>query len=397
MFARTLSSLACSGAIALHACAADERPGAPESKAIPVEIGEVERGSIDDARVFTGTLDAFTELAIAAKVAGRVERVEVDLGDPAEPGKLLVTLDDDEPRQAVSLAQADVTMANAQLIEVESSRTTASRELERVEQLHGQGLMSVAALDTARATERATSAAYERARGGLLRATAQLATARIQLGYTRVVAGELEGGGSRAVAARHVDPGDAVTANQPLLTLVEIDPLIAAITVTEQDYSRVATGQRATLRTDAVQGRTFEAAVLRIAPKFDEASRQARVELKVDNAEGVLKPGMFVRATLVLGSASDAIIVPEVALTRRAGRDGVFVVDDATMTVKFRPVEIGIRQGTRVQVRGEGITRAVVTLGQQLLNDGTRIAPPGSGSTPASGPTPAPAESKGDG
>jgi RND family efflux transporter MFP subunit len=363
--------------LALCGCGPERDEGERSRRAVPVETAEVERARIENVRVFTGTLDAFTELAHAAKINGRVQKVSVDLGDPVAAGKVLVTLEDDEHVQAVRLAEADVTVAKAQRIEVESGLETAMRELERVEQLHGQGLMSEAALDIARAAERSAAAADARARGTLARAQAQLATARIQLGNTRIEAGPLEGGGTRVVAERHVDPGDAVSPGAPLVTTVEVDPLIAAIAVTEGDYMRIEIGQRAMLSTDALAGRSFEAEVHRIAPKFDEASRQARVELRVDNGEMLLKPGLFIRARLVLGAAEGATIIPEAALTKRGGRDGVFVVAQGSK-VTFKPVEIGIRNAGRVQVIGEGVSGRVVTLGQQLLDEGTIVESQGS-------------------
>jgi RND family efflux transporter MFP subunit len=374
----------------LWACQEPQAPRSRDAKAIPVETAEVTHGRIDDARVFTGTLDAFSELAHAAKITGRVKSVSVDLGDAVAAGELLVTLDDEESRQAVRLAQADVTVAQAQQLEVQSGLQTAQRELSRVEALQAQKLMSEAALDAARTAERTATAARDRAIGALARAEAQLATARIQLGYTRIEAGPLEGGGTRVVSERHVDPSDAVAPGSPLVTTVEIDPLIAAISVTVADYVRIAIGQRATLATDALSGRAFEAEVIRIAPKFDEASRQARIELRVDNGQLLLKPGLFVRATLVLGEATDATIVPESALTRRGGKDGVFIVQ-AGDRVAFAAVEVGIRNGGRVQVRGEGITGRVVTLGQQLLDEGSTVIQPQA--TPQAQPSARPAAS----
>jgi RND family efflux transporter MFP subunit len=361
-------------ALALCGCGPERLEGERETRAVPVETADVERDRIENVRVFTGTLDAFTDLAHAAKITGRVQTVSVDLGDSVAPGKVLVTLEEDEHVQAVRLAEADVTVAKAQRIEVESAVETAKRELTRVEQLHAEGLMSEAALDIARAAERAATAADARARGALARAQAQLATARIQLGNTRIEAGPLEGGGTRVVAERHVDPGDAVSPGSPLVTTVEVDPLIGVIAVTEADYMRIEIGKRATLSTDALAGRSFEAEVHRIAPKFDEASRQARVELRVDNHELLLKPGLFVRAQLVLGEADGATIVPEAALTKRGGRDGVFIVTQGNKAF-FRPVEIGIRNAGRVQVIGEDVGGRVVTLGQQLLDEGTIVQP----------------------
>jgi RND family efflux transporter MFP subunit len=335
----------------------------------------VERGPIEYRRTFNGSLDAYAKLTVAPKIAGRVVRVAVDLGDPVPAGQELVVLDGDELRQAVALAQADLTVAQARLLETQSSVSTAERELARITQLHEQGLTSEAVLDATRSTQQAAAAAQQMAHGGLSRVKAELATARIRLGYTTIRAGELEGGGTRVVAQRHVDPGDTVAANTPLLSVVEIDPLVAAISVTEQDYSLIAVGQQASLTTDALPGQSFHAVVQRIAPAFEEASRQARVELRVDNAELQLKPGLFARVALVLGREESASIVPEAALTRRGERDGVFVVIDNGKRVVFRPVEIAIRDGARVQVRGEGITGRVVTLGQQLLDDGSAIAP----------------------
>ena len=83
--------------------------------------------------------------------------------------------------------------------------------------------------------------------------------------------------------------------------------------VTERDYARLQTGQVASLTTDAFASETFSGTIQRIAPVFRESTRQARVELRVDNLELRLKPGMFVRATVILDRVEDAVIVPEQA------------------------------------------------------------------------------------
>ena len=81
------------------------------------------------------------------------------------------------------------------------------------------------------------------------------------------------------------------------------------------------------------------------------------------------------RADVTLGRAEDATIVPYTALVSRGEASGVFVVDGEQ--VRWRPVEVGIRDGERVQVIGEGVQGRVVTLGQQLVGDGSRITIPG--------------------
>jgi len=165
-----------------------------------------------------------------------------------------------------------------------------------------------------------------------------------------------------------------VAANAPLLRIVELDPLIAVFFVTERDYALLHTGQRAELSTDSYPGELFPGEIVRIAPVFHSSTRQARVEVRVDNPQLRLKPGMFTRIILVLERIAETRIVPEQALVTRNGHSGLFVVAEGGGSVTWREVTVGITQGQRVQVSGENLGSRVVILGQQLLKDGSRIA-----------------------
>jgi RND family efflux transporter MFP subunit len=177
-----------------------------------------------------------------------------------------------------------------------------------------------------------------------------------------------------------------VSANTPLLSIVELNPITGVLFITEKDYARLQVGQDVQLVTDAFAGETFVGRITRIAPVFNRTSRQARVELIVDNADHRLKPGMFIRATIALETVDEATIVPEQALTTRADRTGVFRVND-DLTVTWHPVTVGLREGQRIQVRGEGLTGRVVTLGQQLIDDGSQVTiPEDNGDRPDSPP-----------
>ena len=120
------------------------------------------------------------------------------------------------------------------------------------------------------------------------------------------------------------------------------------------------------------------AKVARIAPVFRETSRQARLELEVANPGGRLKPGMFVRVSIVIRQIESPSIVPLAALARRDGRDVVFVVDDAGTRVREVPVRVGIVEGGRAVVEGDGVRGRVVVLGQQLIDDGAAVTIAGS-------------------
>ncbi len=312
---------------------------------------------------------------MAPKINGRIERLAVDLADPVQRGQIVAELDRDEYVQEVTRAQADLAVAQASLAEANSAQEIAQREMARIETLRERGIASESQLDTAKANEQAKQAQLEVAKALVTRAEATVEAARIRLGYTTVAAEWNGGDDQRVVAARFVDEGDMVSANTPLLSIVELDPITGVVFVTEKDYARLRAEHEVTLATDAYADEEFAGRVTRIAPVFSRTSRQARVELIVDNPDHRLKPGMFIRATIALETVDAATIVPEQALTVRRDQTGVFLVND-DLTVSWHPVTVGLREGQRVQVHGEGLTGRVVTLGQQLIDDGSRITIP---------------------
>jgi RND family efflux transporter MFP subunit len=344
--------------------------------AAPVEVAEIEQGPIELRRTYSGTLEALAKFVVAPKVSGRVERLSVDISDPVRRGEVVAELDNDEYVQAVAQARADLAVAKANRAEAESALKIADRDLERVGTLRKRGVASESQFDTAAANRLAKQVQLEVARAQVTRAKSALETANIRLGYTKITADWTSGDEHRVVAERYVDQGETVSANTPLLLIVEIDPITGVIFVTEKDYARLKPGQLVTLTTDAFPGERFEGRIDRIAPVFREATRQARVELTIDNPQRRLKPGMFIRAEIVLEQVPLATIVPEQALTKRDDRTGVFLVDDDGQTVTWRDVTVGITEGGRVQVEGEGLTGRVVTLGQQLVSSGSRITIP---------------------
>lgn len=344
---------------------------------MPVEVGTIEREPIELRRTFTGTLEASAAFVVAPKVGGRIEELTPDLGDNVAWNQVVARLDNAEFRQAVAQAEADVEVAKANLKEAESLLEIARREVQRVESLSKRGVSSESERDAAMAELLAREAHLQVSQAQLVRAEAELEAARVRLGYTEVTAGwSGTSGEQRIVAERFVDEGETVSANAPLLEIVDLNPVTAVFYVTERDYALLKQGQKVVLRTDAYPGETFSGSLNRIAPVFRENTRQARVELIVDNSDLRLKPGMFVRATIVLDRVEEAVTIPAQALTRRDGVDGVFLVDQEKATVGWQPVTPGIRQEERLEILDTGLSGQVVTLGQQLLDDGSPVILP---------------------
>jgi len=352
---------------------------------VPVEVGQIERGPIEWRRTFSGTLEARAEFVVAPKVSGRVWRLSVNLADTVRRGQVVAELDNDEYVQAVAQAKADVEVARANIAEANSALEIANRELQRVITLRSSGVASESQYDAAHADQLAKQAQLEVAKAQLARANAALETANIRLGYTKVTADWTDGDEHRVVAERYVDEGDTVSANARLLLIVELDPITGVIFVSEKDYAFLRPEQAVSLNTDAYPGEVFGGHIERIAPIFQHATRQARVELIVRNEDHRLKPGLFIRAKVVLDRVDEATIIPQQALTKRADRTGVFVVHEDGKTVVWREVTVGIREGDRIQVFGQGLTGPVVILGQHLLDDGSVVTIPADDRGPTNG------------
>jgi RND family efflux transporter MFP subunit len=343
------------------------------SRPLPVEVAQIQRGPIELRRSFSGALEALAEFVVAPKVSGRVEKLLVNLSDTVRRGQVVGELENAEYVQAVAQAKADLVVAKANLAMSKSALEIANREFERTEKLLKRGIASDSEFDSAKADQLSKQAQLEVAQAQVTKAESSLETSNIRLGYTEVTASWTGGNDYRLVAERYLDEGQTVAANEPLLLIVELHPIVGVVYVTEKDYARLKPGQVVSLTTDAYPGERFPGRIDRIAPIFSKSTRQARVEMTIENPQHRLKPGMFIRATVVLKRVPEATTVPQQAVTARNDKTGVFVVSEDGRSVAWREVKLGIRQGGRVQVEGEGLSGLVVTLGQQLVDDGSAI------------------------
>ncbi len=343
---------------------------------VAVEISPVLQQSIELKRTFSGALEPHAEFIVAPKITGRIIQLNVNIGDFVDRNQVVARLDNDEYIQAVTRSQADLAVAKANLEEAQSALTIAERELARVGTLRKRGVASESQYDTAKANQLTKQVGLNTAHAQRVHAQAALDTANLHLSYTKITAGWSGGQNSRVVAERFVDEGELVAVNSPLLRIVELDPIIGVIYVSERDYALITPGQAVTLHTDGYPEQTFNGKIERIAPVFNEATRQARVELTIDNSNLILKPGMFIRASAILDRRAKTTVIPESALTKRGNQTGVFVVSNDGNKVHWQPVQTGIAAGDRVEIIGGSVSGQVVTLGQQLLKDGSVITVP---------------------
>ncbi len=353
------------------------KSGRRSGLSVAVETWPIYKDVIRDIGVFTGSLEPKSQFVVAPKVAGWLKKLLVDVGDTVQRNQVIALLDDEEFAQQVEQARAELQVAKANAANCASDLEIARREYERAKALREKKIASVSELDLSEAAFNASQTRHKVSLAQVAQKDAALKTAQVRLSYTKVQSFWEQGDPTRVVGERFVDEGTLLQVNEPVVSILENDPLTAVVHVIERDYPKVSVGQEAAVTSDAYPGRTFAGRIVRIAPLLKESSRQARVEVDVPNPDFLLKPGMFVRARVEFASRLQATLIPLPALVRREGKEGVFIADTDKLKARFVPVRTGIISGEIVEILEPQLSGLVITLGNHLLEDGSAITLPG--------------------
>jgi cobalt-zinc-cadmium efflux system membrane fusion protein len=284
--------------------------------------------------------DADAVADVGGRIAGRITRVLVTVGDPVSKGQPLMEIESNELGEAL----AGLLSARANLIAAEhhAARETA---------LGQKQLSSAPVMETARANANALQAETHGAEQRLL-----------AMGLT---SGELEslksGSGPRRitlrapiqgeVVERYAVLGQVVDPTQPILRIADLSRLWVELDLFERDLSKVQDGDGVEILSETYPGRVFSGTVSHINATIDTATRTAKVRIEVPNPERLLRPGQFVHARLATrGKGEPAIGIPRKALLQVEGETSVFVQTGKESFVA-RPVELGRAAGELVEIR----------------------------------------------
>jgi len=319
---------------AAHAQAPKPKPGGLPVKAAPVRIGTVTQ---DVTAV--GTLLANESVMIRPEVAGRVAAIHFNEGQAVAAGARLVELDAAEVRAQLEASRAD-------------ERLTQQRA-ERANELYTKNFISQQALEDARE-------AYKKS------------TAQRQENEARVAKTDIRAPFAGTVGLRQVSAGAYLKAGDDIARLDKIDVMKLDFRVPEVYLGRIRRDQPVALRVDAFQGERFPGRVYAIETAVDEKTRTVLLRARVENRGARLRPGMFARVTLELGSNTKAALVPEQAIVPRGDRNYVFRVVDGRAALT--EVALGARSPGEVEiVKGLKAGELVVTDGHIKLQDGVPV------------------------
>lgn len=307
--------------------------------------------------VLTADILPIQQADLMAKVAGYLDAIYVDRGDPVHRGQLLAVLRQPELEHQLYQAQANFDLAKV--------------TLERVQELHAKQLIAKQELDDSRTK-------FEVAKR-------TLDLQHTYLNYARIIA-PFDG----YVTKRYVDPGafipqatGVVSAVNTILTVMDLSEVKVLVNVPERDVSNVHVGDALSLSLDAYPDQTFHGRVTKFAPALDSGSRTLQVEIDIPNTDMALKPGMFARVMLVLERHPQALAVPSEALLVNELGSFIFAIgptQNGAPTVRRVAVRTGIEDGGQVEILGGlGPNDQVVRTGKELVHDGggVRIATDG--------------------
>ncbi|MBO1111263.1 efflux RND transporter periplasmic adaptor subunit [Bordetella petrii] len=308
------------------------------SAAIRVETAQVQQLTFTRGISAVGSLRSDESVVLRPEVAGRIQHIDFQEGQPVKQGQVLIRLDDSVPRAELDQARANLALAQS--------------HYRRAVDLQGRGFVSQQARDEAASNLKVQQAAAALAQARLDKMTIRAPFAGI-------------------VGLRSMSVGDYVDQGQDLAPLEAIDPLKVDFRVPEMYFGKVKVGQALTVRLDALPGEERQGQVYAVSPLVDAGGRSILLRATVPNPDSRLRPGMFARVQLLFG-ADQVLAVPEAALAPSGQSQYVFNVRQGR--AHRAEVTLGERRDGKVEIlTGVAAGDQVVVAGFQRLTDGAPV------------------------
>ena len=385
--ALALTGLGCSSGSLGRADASADEPAT--AQALDVEVVSAARGDVVRTISLPASIEADQQATLYSKVSGYLESIAVDIGDRVSQGQLLAEIDvpeiSDQLREGaaeLAAAQADRSMAEAELASAGAKSRLQALTYERLEAVRTAepDVVSRQDVDEAKAQSDMAAANVKETESQILQIDSriqQLEAAQQRL-ETLLGFAEIRAPFDGIVTDRFVDPGallQAATSSdsvQKIVAVAKVDKVRVAIDVPESEAPYVRASSAATVTVDAMPGKQFQGSVSRFSRSLNPATRTMRAEIDLPNADGLLLPGMFGRATLTLATRADAVTVPAEALHAEGERSFVYEVIGG----RARRVDVETAPGDGIDIEitgGLNGNERVIVAAREPLSDGTAV------------------------
>lgn len=341
-------------ALAISGCG-DSTPK-KEAEVRPVRTLTVDPRPIEDDRHAVGEIKPRQESDLGFRVGGKLISRLVDIGVTVKKGALLARIDEQDTSNKLKSAEADVSAAEAVLVEAEGSELRLRRLVET-------GATTRANYDAALRNLRSAEAKLDSAK-------AALALARDQLAYT-----ELKADFDGIVTAVGAEPGQVVSTGQMVVRLALPDQKDAVFAVAETAFRDKNPTDRPEIivRLLANPEVVAEGKVREVSPVADPATRTYQVKVTLHEPPLQMRFGSSVVGRLKTTTAP-VVVLPGAALFEKSGKPAVWVVDKAAGTVALRPIGLARFESDRIVV-SDGLAKGdiVVTAGVNRLREGQKV------------------------
>jgi RND family efflux transporter MFP subunit len=307
------------GAMALRA--SKKGSDGPEVKAPPtLEFGAGELASVESRAMprwlpVSGTMQPVRQATVKAKVSGDVRQITVREGDSVQAGQMLVRVDTADLDARVLERQGQLQSAHAQLALAEKTNAMNQKLLK-------QNFISQNASDNAESS-------LEVAKGNLQAAQAQLRVAQNAL-KDSVATAPLSG----IVAKRHVQPGEKVAFDSPLVTVVDLKDMELQAAVPSSDIPELKPGMTVDLAVDGFTDRKFTGRIERINPSTEAGTRAILVFVGIPNEAQALRGGMFATGRIALAAGAPVPTLPATAVRTEAGQSYIWTIQGGKLAKK---------------------------------------------------------------
>jgi len=349
-----------------NAKAAEKKKEAPPLEFAARDMVQLAPRVLSTDLLLPGTVQAVSQATVRSKVSAEVRMVSVREGDRVRAGQVVVEFDTAHLKMQLAERQATLESARAQLAQNERTRQVNA-------QLVKQNFISQSAFDTA-------DAAYQAQAAAAAAAEAQLEQTKLMLSDA-IVRAPISG----LVSKRHVQPGEKVAFDTPLMSIVDLAQLEVQAQAAVSDITQVATGARAEVEIEGLGDRIFPGRVDRINPSAEPGSRTINVYVALTNDNSLLKAGMFARVRLRVQRDKEVASLPISAIQNDAGQSIVWIIEDGKIAKRI--VTLG-RRDERAQlveiVNGIQPTDRVIATKFDNLRDGLAAKIIGGTPVPAS-------------
>ncbi len=332
-FKMLLAAAAISGVVACGNNSNEESATMAKEESVKVKVKQCFEREVEQLETFTATVEANTTNNIAPQMSLRIKDIYVEVGDHVKAGQKLAQMD------AVNLHQAKLKMQNDSL------------EFVRTDNLYKVGGVSKSVWDTRKLAYEISYTSYH----NLLENT--------------ILVSPVNG----VVTARNYDKGDMYSMSAPIFVVEEIRPVKIKVNASEKLFTSIKKGMEVDVMLDVYGDENFKGTVSLVYPTIDPATRTFPVEVKLQNANEKVRPGMFARVTFAYGTANH-VVVPDMAIVKLTGSGDRFVYVVENGKVVFKKVELGRRFGTEYEiVSGLVSGDNVVVEGQPRLTNGMAV------------------------